>query len=522
MILYNGKIYTSDGFFQAIFFQNKIIIDFGFDEEILKKYPLENKINLNGRLVIPGFIDSHMHLFNYSINKSQLDLRSAKSINQVIELGKKFLQLNSQKIIAFGYNDVNFEEKRLLNRFDLDQISNDIPIIATRICGHIVSVNTRALEIANISKGSRIPLGQIDIDQNGVPLGILREKAIELLKLDDSLTIAQIKTILLQGIADANACGLTSIGTNDLSENEQEATLILQAYQELENEGRLNIRINHQITFQETSVLSKLFSLPLHSSLIKMGPLKLFMDGSLGGKTALLKDSYLDTHEKGILCLDLLKFDELLLYCKQTKRQIIVHAIGNEAIDLCLNHYKKFQDDDNTLRWGIVHVQITDKDILEKFAKQKICAFVQPPFIISDMELVKKRISKTLVESSYLFGSLAKITATGFGSDSPVENFNPLIGIYANVTRANWDNTQEYLPSEKQTVFQALQGYTETNAFLTFEEKNKGKIKRGYFADLVVLHEDIFIIPKQDIKNVKVDLTIMNGEIIYERGKQNA
>ncbi|MGD9887600.1 MAG: amidohydrolase, partial [Bacilli bacterium] len=358
--------------------------------------------------------------------------------------------------------------------------------------------------------------------ENGELLGILREQALDYLDWKPEQSVSEIKDFIKSALIDANACGLTSISTNDLNEDETEAGKILKAYQELERDNHLSIRINHQVTFTDTTILSKLNSCLQTSSFLKMGPIKLFMDGSLGGKTALLKTPYLNSKEKGILCLDLEQFEKILIYCKQHHRQIIVHAIGNEAINICLDYYKKYQDSKNSLRWGIVHVQITDEEIMKKFALQHICAFVQPPFICSDMELVKKRIPQDLISTSYLFSTLAKITPTGFGSDCPVEDFNPLLGIYAMVTRANWEYRQFYHLSERQTVEEAVLGYTQTNAYLTFEEDWKGEIIKGYAADLVVLDKDIFSIPQKEIKNVKVEMTIVNGKIVYEREKNDA
>ena len=522
MIFFNGKVYTKKSFFQAICLQDGKIVDYGTNDTILKLYPHEETWDLKERLMLPGFIDSHMHLLNYAMNKDYIDLKEATSIAMIVLLLKEYLKNHPNRIMAFGYNDENCSDGRLINRFDLDQISSEIPIIVKRVCGHIACVNSKALLQSAIPPLSSISFGQIDVDEKGELLGIFREQALEYLDWKPVLSVSEIKDFIKSALIDANACGLTSISTNDMSEDEEEAEKILKAYQELEKENHLTIRINHQVTFTNTTFLTKLNACFQTSSFLKMGPIKLFMDGSLGGKTALLKTHYLNSEEKGILCLDLNQFENMLIYCKKHRRQIIVHAIGNKAIDICLDYYKKYQDSRNSLRWGIVHVQITDEEIMHKFALQQICGFVQPPFIMSDMELVKRRVPQDLVSTSYLFSTLARITPTGFGSDCPVEDFNPLLGIYAMVTRANWEYRQFYQLSERQTVEEAVLGYTKTNAYLTFEENLKGEIKKGYMADLVVLDQDIFSIPQKDIKNVKVEMTIVNGKIVYEREKNDA
>lgn len=522
MILYNGKIYTPEGFSQAMCIENGIIKNIGTNEEVNNYNMNHTKIDLKGRLVVPGFIDSHMHLLNYAISKTRLDLTHAKSIDEVISLGKNFIKDHPQGFVAFGYNHELFSEKRLITKYDLDQISKEVPIIVKRVCGHIASVNSAVLISANIFKNAFVTLGQIDLNGEGEPTGVLREDAMDLINWNDNLTIEKMKALLLVAIKDANAVGLTSIATNDINRDFETNETVYEAFSQLLQEELLHVRINHQITSTNKKVLNHFFEKPNQSNHIKVGPLKLFMDGSLGGKTALLKENYLHDSQKGILCLDLNVLDELLAFCKQNKRQVIIHAIGNKAVDLCLDHFLKFQDEENSLRWGIVHAQITDQDVLDKMKRQHICAFVQPPFVISDMNLVTNRVSKELVSSSYVFKTLSQNVPTGFGSDSPVEDFNPLIGIYAMVTRANWDYNQFYNLKEKQSVSEALDGYTKHNAYLTFEETFKGQIKKGFLGDVVVLSEDIFTMNEEAIKNVKVDCTIVGGEIVYMREKNHA
>lgn len=522
LLIYNAQLHKNKDL-KAILIVNDIIKEIGLSDDLVKKYPTAKKIDVKGKLVLPGFNDSHLHLVNYAKIKKRLQLYHAKSIAEVIELGKKYHFENPGIIIANGYNDDKFIEKRLLTRNDLDIISRDVPIIAYRICGHIASINTKAIEILELTKESYFVGGAIDLDDNQQLTGILRENALDILS---QLTLVgdnnELKSLILDALKDVNKYGITSINTNDISGSIEYGNKIYQAYYELAEENQLTARVNHQISYQNLDELSSFLKDKTYSNpYFKLGPLKLFIDGSLGGKTAYLMDNYLNDNARGILCIPLEELDEIMRYANHHHLQVIIHAIGDQGIKICLDAFSKanlhYTKEKNPLRHGIVHVQITNKELLSRFHDLQILALVQPPFINSDMNIIYQRVKKKLADTSYAFKTLYDYTMTAFGSDAPIENFNPLLGIYHSCTRANLEYNQFFNLDQKTSVEEAIAAYTINGAYLSFEEDVKGLIKEGYYGDLVVLEENIFLSEPKNIKEIEVAYTILGGKIVYQK-----
>lgn len=519
LLVYNAKIWCKDNL-QAILIENEKIIEINNSEVLLNKYKNVKLYNANGKRVIPGLNDSHLHLIGYAQLKKQLRLENARSITDVIALGKEYLKNNPSSKIIVGnlYNDNNFEEKRALEKTDLDKISKDIPIVFYRVCGHICSVNSRAIEVLKIDKNTFVEGGALDIN-NGELTGVIRENAMQVLDplFDKEYTVEDYKELILEGISDANKVGLTSLQPNDISGSE-EADKIYQAYSILAKEGKLNARINHQITFGNVEDLDEFLSkVKFENDYLKIGPLKLFIDGSLGARTAAVEENYLNDNQNGILCLTIVQFSEFLNYAKTKSMPVIVHAIGDRGIRLVLEGFEKVNKGANEDRNGIVHVQITSKELLQKFAELNICALVQPIFINTDMFMVYERVSKELADTSYAFKTLYHTTKTSFSSDAPVEDFNPFLGIYHAVTRKDLSQKHTYIEKEGVNVEEAIYAYTENGAYMSFEENKKGKIEVGQYADLIVIDKDIYDINPLEIKNIKVECTIVGGKIVYEK-----
>lgn len=517
LLLYNGKILGECSFFESVLISDRIL-DLGSSRQMLRNYPDVDRIDLQGRLVLPGFNDSHMHLLNYAMIKSQLQLFACRSVDEVIALGKQYAIKRPKVIIGRGYNDAIFIEKRPLTKDDLDQISKDIPIICYRVCGHIVSVNSKALEIARIDPLKKVEGGMIDLDSNNEPTGILRENAIGLVdEFFSKPSQDEMIKMLEDAIFDANRVGITSINTNDIFGDVDFGKEIIESYQSLLNQNKLNARINHQFTLTDFNEIDSLLKLKVDHPYLKIGPLKIFIDGSLGAKTAYLKQNYLGENHQGILCMGINELDNLLKYVNDAKVNAVIHAIGDQGIEICLNAFEKL-DKTNKLRNGIIHVQITDLNILKRFLELKVYAIVQPIFINNDMEIVASRVGNELAKTSYAFKTLYESTNTCFGSDAPVEDFNPLLGIYASVTRSNLENTKVYNLNQRLEISEAIKAYTINNAYLSNEEDTKGLIKVGFYSDLVVLEEDLFTIDPSTIKDVKVNMTIVGGKIVYQGG----
>lgn len=520
LLIINAKIWPKENL-QGILIENGLIKEIANSDVLLKKYKDINIYDANKKRIIPGLNDSHLHLVGYARLKRQLRLDKATSVSEVISLGKNYLDKNPNLEFIIGnlYNDNNFVEKRILEKSDLDKISKDIPIAIYRVCGHICTVNSKAIELLGLNPRINIEGGSIDI-RNGELTGVIRENAMELLNpvFDKQYSIPEYKELILEAVADANKVGLTSLQPNDISRNIEIGLKKYTAYKELVLENKLNARINHQITFDTVDEFVEfLEKVDFENDYLKLGPIKLFIDGSLGANTAAMFDNYLGDNQNGIICLTKDQLRSFVEYGFRNNRPIIIHAIGDRGINSVLNEFEVFNKEKNENRNGIVHVQITSNEILQRFKNLGVCALVQPIFINTDMFMVYDKVKKELADTSYAFRTLLENTMTSFSSDAPVEDFNPFYGIYHAVTRKDITGKHIYIKEEGVSLEDAITSYTTNGAYMSFEENKKGRIEEGYLADLVILEQDIYNIDFDSIKDIEVKCTIVGGRIVYEK-----
>lgn len=539
LILINGKIRTLNDNYpivEAVAVKGNIIQNIGMSEDLLKLKINDTKvIDLHGKTVVPGFNDSHMHLVNYGYTLMQADLNSVRSMDELQSKILSYIDENkiepSSWIRARGWNHDYFnDEKRFPNRHDLDKISSDYPILATRTCGHVTCVNSKALEVLNITKNTpQVDGGHFDLDESGEPLGIFRENALSMVY--DALpnpTVEEIKQMIMNAVSDMNVHGITSAQTDDFeSLPGKDYDNIMRAYLELKDEGKLTMRIYEQCLIPDIDNLKKFFNKGYGTGwgdeIFKIGPLKLLLDGSIGARTAALNEPYSDDPDTtGILTTTMEDLCEIVNLAHENNNQIAIHGIGDKAmymaIDAIERSITKTPDPDH--RHGIVHAQITDEHILNKLSELNMVTYIQPFFLDYDWKIVKDRVGEQREKTSYNWKTmLEKNIPISCGSDAPVDSLNVMYGIYEAVTRKDIDGNPNtgWLVNQALTVEEALTGYTLGGAYTSFEENIKGSIEPGKLADMVVLSEDIFQISKDSIKDVKIDMTIFDGKIIYER-----
>lgn len=529
-ILKNCKIYVEKSNFQeAIFIENGIIQQVGKNEEILKNNA-DNIIDLQGKTVLPGFNDSHLHLSWIGDAMSSCNLVPAKSIDDVIRLGKDFINKNKElKVLnGRGWNQDYFTsgEKRILNRFDLDKISTEIPIVFDRVCGHVSVGNTKALEILNIDENMVVDGGTIELGDDGKPNGVFNENAVSIIQSvipekDDK----DIEEEFLKAANYALSVGITSVQSCDVSGKVFKS--MFNIIHSIYDNKKLKLRYRHQFNFQDINDF-KAYLKTEHKTgqydekFLSKGALKLFKDGSLGARTALMLKEYEDAPgTKGVAALSDEQLQDLCNLATENGITVVTHAIGDGAIESVINAYEKtMRDDKDFLRHGIVHCQITSKEQLERIAKLNIPVMYQPIFLDYDIKIVELRVGKELSSTSYAFNTLYKLGAPiSFGTDSPVEDCNPFPNIYCAVTRLGIDGkpTDGFYPNEKMEVEDVIDAYTLGSAYNEFKEDSKGRLKPNYVADLIVLDRDIFTIDKLQIKDIKVEKTMIDGEFVYEK-----
>ncbi len=526
----NGKIYVKKGHFEeAMLTSDGLIKNVGTDDNILQN-SCDEVIDLKGKTVLPGLNDSHLHINMIGSNMNSCMLTDAKSIDDVIRIGKDYLSKNPdvEVLVGKGWNQDNFAkgEKRLLNRHDLDKISTDIPLVFDRVCIHVTVGNSKALEILGVTKDTEVDGGKIELGPDGEPNGVFNENAVRYLQSIIPLkTKDGIEKDFLMAMDYAISVGLTSVQSCDIMNKDYKK--VFETIQGIADSGRLKFRYGHQYNFQEiddfrdylkTEHLNGRYDEKFYSK----GALKLFKDGSLGARTALMQKDYNDAPgERGVEALSDEQLYKLCRLAADKDIRVITHAIGDGAIQSVIDTYEKILDDGvNTLRHGIVHNQITTRKQLEKIAELKLAVMYQPIFLQSDIPIINSRVGDDLAETSYAFNTLYQMGApVSLSTDSPVEDCNPFENIYVAVNRMRFDGTPEggYYPNENMSVEDAIDAYTFMSAYNEFKEDFKGRLKPGYVADMVVLNRDIFTIDTKEIKDIKVDQTIVDGKTVYKR-----
>lgn len=537
-IIFNAKVYIErEKFAEAVLIQGETISQVGSNEEIFAAAVKETEyMDAGGCLLLPGFHDSHLHLAFFGREAGAIPAANVTSISELINRGRQTLErLNpcpGAIITGMGWNQEQFtDEKRYPNRHDLDKISTEHGIIISRKCGHMVCCNTKALELAGI--GCPVPLvdsGQIDIDDMGRPTGILREKASDLVfKIVPPPTKEDYLKYLEFAVNHALENGLVAVASQDVRGDDMD--LFIDTYARLFEKG-IRLRISQQAGIQCEAHLEEYIrrgyrtGTYLQAPYLKMGPIKLFADGSLGSRTALLREPYKDAPDdtpntKGLRVLDAGVMNAYIKKASQNGLQVVVHAIGDGAIDTVVTNLETVtREHDNPLRHGILHCQITDSPLLERMARNDILALVQPIFLASDLYIAESRVGRELASTSYAFGTMERLGIhTSYGSDCPVESLNPLACIAAAVTRRDIADKSgdAFYPEESVDVWTAVDNYTIGSAYANFDENRMGRICSGYLADLVLLDRDIFSIPAEQIGEAQVLFTMVGGEIAFKK-----
>jgi predicted amidohydrolase YtcJ len=523
LILYNGIIYTGNGFAenkpevaQAMAIGRGKIIYVGSDEEVRRLAGrFTRQLNLDsahsGMVIFPGFNDAHTHLGDGGRTRLNVDLTGAQSLAEMLAKVETFAKAApaGHWLTGGNWDHTLWAKKVLPTREELDKVTAGHPAFLGRIDGHIALANSAALAAAGITGKTKAPQGgAIDLDAHGQPTGILRESAQELVEkvIPPPSHEERVRGDQL-AIDDALAHGLTSV--QDFSEWDD-----FLVFEELEKQGRLNLRITEWLPFK--APLDKLKEMRAHHAgddpVLHTGMLKGFMDGSLGSRTAALKQPYAD--EAGNRGLPQYKQDELNKMAAERAAagfQLGFHAIGDEATAMALDAFSQSGAPANA-RNRIEHAQVVDPADIPRFKQLGVIASMQPNHLLTDMNWAEERLGKQRAAYSYAWKAFLDAgVPLAFGTDFPVEPITPFRGLYAAVTRKNEAGTKEYFPENKLNRGQALYAYTQGSAYAEFAEKSKGKLSPGYDADFVVLDRDLTKVPEADILKTQVKETWVGG-----------
>ena len=528
-IYHNAVVYTGRlPLAQAFIVEDDRFVFAGSNEEALS-HQAEETIDLNGAFVCAGFIDSHMHVLSYGSALTCAPLHEhTHSLEDMIQCLKQTRPGRGGWILGRGWNqDLFTDADHMPNRWDLDKVSTDHPVCATRACGHALAVNSKALELLGITADTpQMDGGQI-VMENGQPNGVFFDNAMDLVSANIPAPDAEdVKEMLRSASKALNAQGITSSHSDDFSVfHDLSWQVVKAAFEELEKSGELTVRVYEQSNFTSLQALRGFVEAGnktgIGTDMFRIGPLKMLGDGALGARTAYLAKPYADDPStRGLSVFTPEVFDEMIGYAHENGMQAAVHCIGDACLDLVLNSMEKALEKQPRAdhRHGIVHCQITRPDQLERIIKNSLHVYAQSIFLDYDLHIVEERVGKTLASTSYSWKTLMnRGTTVSNGSDCPVEMPRVLSGIQCAVTRCDLNGEGPYLPHEAFTVQEALDSFTKAGAYASFEENTKGQIQPGMLADFVVLGSNPFETDANKIKDIPVLKTFLGGRMVYCR-----
>ena len=484
-------------------------------------WPDAEIVDLCKKCVLPGLIDDHQHVQAYARSLLKVDLSAARSIREVQDLlrAQAAKTAPGRLILGSGFDQTKFAEQRLPTRRDLDEAVSANPVVITRYCLHINIANSMALEKGGILDKDDVSSG-IERDENGKLTGCMQEREaaslINAITDGADLSEDELKDAVVEALHRANSFGITSVHPiqGKLCNLFEQTSL----YQDLRDSGRLTARI--YIGDDEMPGCS--ICTGLGDEMVKYGFYKIYTDGSLGGRTALLSRPYSDDPGSTGAChctQDTL--DQMIKEAYDRRLQTAVHAIGDRACEMTLLALKRAHDANprpwDEVRFRLTHCSLINENIISLLREMPLIIDMQPGYVSTNIHWSDARVGE---RAPYLFAwkTLMNLGQRLCGSsDLPCENLNPLVGVYAVETRSGYDGflPEGWQPQERLTRYEALCLYTKNPAYASFEEKCKGTIEAGKLADFAVFDRDIFAIPAPELLQAQVERTVLGGKEVY-------
>ena len=524
LIVINAKVHTVDPAkpsAEAVAVCGETIARVGTTAEVRKLAGAGTRvIDGGGKLMVPGFNDAHVHLISGAEEIIGVDLRPAKNEQEMAErLRQHASKVPKGRWIRGGYWDHEaWPSKALPTRHLLDAVTPDHPVFVQRLDGHMAVANSLAIKLAAITRDVAAPEGGAIVrEANGEPAGVFKDNAMELIaRAIPADTLEELVEKARAALKHAASLGVTTI--QDMTA----APLHLRAYQALRAAGELTARIssiqNHGIEGLRAAGVATGFG----DDWLRIGGIKVFADGSMGSGTAAFFEPYADdTSTSGQLLQSPSELERIIFDADAAGFQLIVHAIGDRANAIVLDAFEKLLNDrgPRERRWRIEHAQVVRDRDKARFKKLGVIASIQPSHCIDDMRWAERRIGRERSAIAYNFKSfVAAGVRIAFGTDWYVEPLNPLLGLYAAVTRQFPDGTPAggWFPEERITMEQAVEYYTLGSAYAEFAEQRKGSISEGKLADFVLLTRDIFTISPPEILQTRAALTVVGGKVVHD------
>ncbi len=522
LIVTNATVYTVDSAFsktESFAVVGGKIAATGTTREILKEYSSENIVDATGKFIYPGFNDAHCHFSGYAENLVMYaDLRGTSGPEEIYERLKQHHEKSGGDwILGRSWDQNDWEVKEFPDKTKLDELFSDIPVYLVRVDGHAGWCNSKALELAGVTAESKVGGGEV-MQINGEPTGVLIDNAMGLVaSIIPAITGEQLQKGLDEAQANCFAAGLTSVTDAGLDKS----TVFL--IEKIQNEGALKIRINAMLNPTEENVETWVKNGPKKAERLVVGSIKLFADGALGSRGALLLGDYSDDPGNSGLQIETQEyFDRICQLAYDNNFVVATHAIGDSANRFVLNTYGKFLKGKNDRRWRIEHAQVVNPADFGKFAGFSVVPSIQATHCTSDMYWVGERLGEERLKGAYAYQTLLK--QNGWlpnGTDFPVENIQPLLTFYASVFRTDHNGWPEggWHIDEGLTREQTLRSMTIWAAKASFEENEKGTLEPGKYADFVILDIDLMTASPEDVLNAKIESTWVGGEKVFEKAE---
>ena len=518
IIYINAKVYTVDDkgtIADCFVIENDKFIAVGTKHEILKKYTASKIIDLKGKYVFPGLIDGHCHFLHYGLNFQYADLSGAGSMEEVIAILQEFQKQNpSNWILGKGWNQNKWKDKTMPENKKLDEAFQYFPVAITRIDGHAILANSLALKRAGITKDKIIEGGKIIIKDDKMT-GLLMDKAADIMsERAFRYNSRQAVKALLNAQKSCFAVGLTTVADAGLEKRD------IDIIDTLQTKGKLLIRVYAMLSSDDNNLKYYINTGTYKTPYLDVRSIKIYADGSLGSRGALLLKPYAD--DPGNYGLMLTKTEEIKRICKLAYEkgfQVNTHAIGDSAVRMVLKIYSEILKDFNGRRWRIEHSQVVDPLDMPLFKKFSIIPSVQTCHAVSDMDWAIERLGPVRIKYAYAYKDL--LTQNEWiinGTDFPVESINPLFNFYTAITRKDINNNPVggFQPENKLTREQALKAMTIWAAKGCLEDREKGSIEPGKLADFIVTDKDFMTILENEIPSVKVLQTYIGAKKVFD------